>query len=124
MFRFTRRSLALDGDFQVVVELTGLRVLLGPKPATEWSNEEELRRVQLARRDPLRISQRKGWTYHMSYLYQSCNLLFWLRTHAFLSVLFWRTAHSRQRLVDRADLLGPDDRKEGRAVVGCDCCEC
>ena len=33
----------------MVVELTGLRVLLGPKPATEWSNEEELRRVQLAR---------------------------------------------------------------------------
>eukprot|EP00435_Cladocopium_sp_Y103_P000119 s4872_g1.t1 len=37
------------GSRPVVVELTGLRVLLGPKPATEWSNEEELRRVQLAR---------------------------------------------------------------------------
>ncbi|CAJ1444937.1 unnamed protein product [Effrenium voratum] len=37
------------GSRPVVVELTGLRVLLGPKPSTEWSNEEELRRVQLAR---------------------------------------------------------------------------
>ena len=37
------------GSRPVVVELTGLRVLLAPKPSSEWSNEEELRRVQLAR---------------------------------------------------------------------------